>query len=150
MKRSFNSRSCALVAGLLLVILSACTDPAERFDGEKYQEYFKKPNAETTEQVLSKEEIYTWKDHPNKGTFLGYLEKVEVHLEGSRTTQEIYRVYNRRHHMVAYITPNGEFYHFGEDAQPRYVGPYELQQGIKLLFNVPLVDNIHFAPIRGY
>jgi hypothetical protein len=134
-------------------LLSACSDSANYY-GEEWSGYYRRPAEETQgPAVVERREIVAWANDPRKKRRLGYLEKKQMQVQGSRDTRSCWYIRDPRGLQdIGFITHEGRFYRFDRDGRlGEYVGPYSyFPTGLKVFFGIPIGDNLDLEEIDPY
>ncbi len=144
-----------LIAAAVLVgaaMLAACSDSANYY-GEEWGNLYARPVEETQRRVLERREIIHWAQDPRKKKRIGYLEKEEIQVKGSRDTRRCWYIKDARGlQNIGFITEEGRFYRY--DANGRlgeYVGPWNYHpQGLRVFFGISSGDNLDLEEIDPY
>ncbi|MBI2900169.1 MAG: hypothetical protein HYY17_08280 [Planctomycetes bacterium] len=147
----------------LLLVLSACGDPS-RSPGEEYSQFYRQPNRRKESVNLERKKIVRSTPDPRDPKKVvkekvGYLERNEVTLEGSRTSREHYVILDRHFESIGFITVEGKFYRFDETGRRVFVGEYVIgddperrmfMTGLKVFFGISLNDSLSLEEIDPY
>ena len=140
---------------IVVVALAALAAPGcgtYDWHGESFSQYYPPPSKETGQQLEERQAILHWTTNPRDKKRIGYLEKYQIQLEGSRDPHDIYYIRDASGiRTLGYINENGAFFRYTKDGQVERVGEYPIYTvGIRIFYGLPKGDNLAFEDISGY
>lgn len=149
-----------LVAVLAVPFVSSCFG-ATSFYGDEFSQYYQRPAEETRLGATTRQAITHWTTDPKKKARIGFLERYEIQVKGSREKREGYYLFNAGHtDKVGFITAEGVFYRFDKHGRlGERVGEYPIYgdvahkaffTGLKVFYGFPLADNVDLESIDPY
>lgn len=133
-----------------LLALGACTH-ADTV-GESWSQYYPPPYAETGVTVVERLKILTFTTDPSQRELIGYLEKCEARLEGTRFPREFhYLVDKRGTERLGFVTERGEFFRFNKDGTRKRLGHYPLEDvGLRVFYGLSTDHVVRLDSIDPY
>ena len=133
-----------------LLALGACG--YRDFKSEGYSKYYPQPSQSTEHSNLDRKKILAWARDPKAKERIGYLEKYEMTLAGSRRAMEYYIIKDRHGlEQLGYINEIGEVYRYQPNGTMTKVGEYPVVDlGVKVFFGLPVDHNILFESVDPY
>jgi len=120
--------------------------------GESWAQYYPMPTEETQSSGVERKEILSWIKDPRERRRIGYLEKHEIILQGTRTKREFYYILDRRGlERLGFATEQGEFFRYNTDGTKRKIGAYPIFDiGLKIFFDIPYDHVIRLESLDPY
>jgi hypothetical protein len=137
----------------LLAAFGACNQP-DTFVSEGYSGYYRHPNEEDSPpRRIERKEIVYWAANPKDKKRIGFLNKYETEIKGSRDSRECYYITDIAGKSIGFITSEGAFYRFNDQGrlQDRPIGEWKIVvTGLKAFYNIPHNENVDLEDVDPY
>ncbi len=143
-------RARLVLPAWLFLFLGACG--WRDFKSEEYQRYYPQASTTTSHKNTERRKILYWAKDPKAKERIGYLERYEVTLAGSRDAKDYY-IIKDRHGLqeLGYINDIGEFYRYEKNGTMTKIGEWQvIDLGIKIFFGKPVNHNVLFEDVDPY
>lgn len=139
-----------ILISAVLLCLAACG--WSDFKSEEYQRYYPQPLTETHHKNVDRKKILYWAKDPKAKVRIGYLERYEVTLAGSREAKDYYIIKDSRGiEELGYINNIGEFFRYEKNGTMTKIGEWPvIDLGIKIFFGKPVDHNLLFEDVDPY
>jgi len=139
-----------LIAAVLAVVAAGCSN--YDYHGEAWSHYYAKPNRVTEQHLEERHTIVHWTTNPREKQRIGYLEKYEITLAGSREPHDIYYIRDASGmKTLGYISESGAFFRYTKDGQAERIGEYPIHDvGIRVFYDLPKGDHLAFEEIAAW
>ncbi len=120
--------------------------------GESWSQYYPQPYDETQATGVERKEILAWLKDPKERRRIGYLEKYEIILQGTRTKREFYYILDPGgRERIGFATEYGEFFRYRRDGTKEKLGAYPVfDVGLKVFFGLTHEHVIRLEAIDPY
>lgn len=137
---------------LALPAIASCTN--QYGYKEEFSLYYDKPATETTSERTERREIVAWGKNPKDKVRIGFLNKYETKVVGSRVYRESWSIMDKLGlKRIGFITAEGKFHRFTDtgklDEEVIYEGKI-VTTGLKIFFGLPLTHNLDLEEIDPY
>src|SRR5262245_39925355 len=97
--------------------------------GESFRHYYAGGNKATEQNPVERLAIVHWAENPRDKHRIGYLEKYEITLEGSREPHDLYYIRDAAGmKTLGYISENGAFFKYTKTGEAVRIGEYPIRE----------------------
>ncbi len=131
------------MAALALAMLTSCIAYAAKYE---------RPEGNRTEKILSHHEIRVKHRDGKTDKRIGYIKKF-INQEIGNPKDEghlFWRIYSDDLQIIGRIENDGKFFRYLSESEYEYIGTWEMNQGLKNFYNLPINENVYFAPVNVY
>jgi hypothetical protein len=138
------------IGAVAVVVLAGCG--WHDFRSEEYQRYYAQPASVSEHSSLERKKIVYWAKDPKQKERIGFLERYEVTLAGSREPKEYWIILDSRGiEKLGYINDIGEFFRYQANGTMTKIGEWQvIDLGVKIFFGLPIEHNIMFEIFDPY